>query len=214
MAFDPVHRIEGVAVPLLADNIDTDVIIRIERLTDLARDHLGPFAFEALRLDNDGRPKAGHVLNDPLLVGASILLAGRNFGCGSSREGAVWALQAAGFRAVIAESFGSIFAANCFQNGLLPVALPKDDLIRLTAAVTAAPETRVEIDLDTLTVRPAGGGAIPFAIAPLRRDCLREGITDLELTARYEREIGEAKARDRTARPWLYPADVAGSTSH
>src|SRR5919205_1213678 len=122
----PFTKVGGPAAPLLRANVDTDLIIRIERLVGTRREELGPFAFEALRRRADGSEDPDFVLNRPEYRGAPILLAGPNFGCGSSREGAVWALMGAGIRCVIAPSFGDIFFSNCFQNGLLPVVLPEE----------------------------------------------------------------------------------------
>ncbi|MEO0671287.1 MAG: 3-isopropylmalate dehydratase small subunit [Pseudomonadota bacterium] len=209
MAFPPVTVVSGRAIPLLADNIDTDVIIRIERLTDVPRADLGRHVFEALRYDGNGKAVDDHVLNDPHLANAPILLAGRNFGCGSSREGAVWALQARGIRAVIAESFGSIFVANCFQNGLLPIALERAEIASLSDVAQRGPEASLEIELAAQRINGPDGLDIAFDINPLRRQCLLDGITDVELTARFSDQIASVKAQDRSARPWLYRATAA-----
>ncbi|WP_208511213.1 3-isopropylmalate dehydratase small subunit, partial [Variovorax paradoxus] len=133
----PFTLLRGAAAPLSIDNVDTDLIVRIERLTSLARGELGPWAFEALRFRADGSEDPDFVLNQPRWREAPILVAGRNFGCGSSREGAVWALLARGIRCVIAESFGDIFHANCFQNGVLPIRLAPSELARAHAACGA-----------------------------------------------------------------------------
>ncbi|MEL6873624.1 MAG: 3-isopropylmalate dehydratase small subunit, partial [Pseudomonadota bacterium] len=179
MAFPPLTVVSGRAIPLLADNIDTDVIIRIERLTDVPRADLGRYAFESLRYYGNGKAVDDHVLNDPHLANAPILLAGRNFGCGSSREGAVWALQARGIRAVIAESFGSIFVANCFQNGLLPIALERAEIASLSDVAQRGPEASLEIELAAQRINGPDGLDIAFDINPLRRQCLLDGITDV-----------------------------------
>ncbi|MET7244053.1 3-isopropylmalate dehydratase small subunit [Methylobacterium sp. EM32] len=198
----PFRQISGPAAPFLEPNVNTDVIIRIERLTGVPRAELGAYAFEALRTPSDGRPDPDFVLDRPPFRGAPILIAGRNFGCGSSREGAVWALMGLGLRAVIAESFGDIFFNNCFQNGLLPVVLPKEVVDRLAAeAGSGAP---VAIDLVAREVRAPSGAVIPFAVDPQRRQALLEGLDEIGATLRRDPEIAAWQARDRAARPWIW----------
>ena len=198
----PFRQISGPAAPFLEPNVNTDVIIRIERLTGVPRSDLGAYAFEVLRTASDGRPNPDFILDRPPFRGAPILIAGRNFGCGSSREGAVWALMALGLRAVIAESFGDIFFNNCFQNGLLPVVLPKEAVDRLAAeAGSGAP---VAIDLVAREVRAPSGAVIPFAVDPQRRQALLEGLDEIGATLRRDPEIAAWQARDRAARPWIW----------
>lgn len=198
-AFTTVH---GPAIPLMLDNVDTDVIVRIERLTSLPRDQLGPYAFEALRHGPDGQEDPGCVLNQPPFRAAPVLLAGRNFGCGSSREGAVWALAARGVRCVIAESFGDIFFGNCFQNGVLPIALARPALAALAAQALDGRPMRV--DLDTCTLRSPEGGQQPFSIDAMRRQALLSGLDDLSRTLQRRAAIADWQTRDRLARPWIW----------
>ncbi|WP_183300389.1 3-isopropylmalate dehydratase small subunit [Cupriavidus alkaliphilus] len=197
----PFTTLSGPAVPLMLDNVDTDTIIRIERLASVSRDLLGPYAMEALRLRPDGS-EADCVLNLPAFRNAPILLAGRNFGCGSSREGAVWALAASGVRCVIAQSFGDIFHANCFQNGMLPIVLPPATMAVL--ADDAACGTPLTVDLQTCQITLPGGDRLPFTVNALKRTSLLEGLDDLSLTLRKRDAIAQWQARDRLARPWIW----------
>ena len=151
---EPLSEIEGSAAPMLDANINTDVIIRIERLSDYERDELEPFAFEAWRFDADGQESADFPLNKPAWRGAPILLAGPNFGCGSSREGAVWALNCIGIRVVIASSFGGIFRNNCFQNGTLPIVLPEETVQAFAEVARAQPDAPFRVDLERQVVAP------------------------------------------------------------
>ncbi|MCA3187696.1 3-isopropylmalate dehydratase small subunit [Cupriavidus sp.] len=197
----PFTTLSGPAVPLMLDNVDTDTIIRIERLASFSRDQLGPYAMEALRLRPDGS-EADSVLNLPAFRKAPILLAGRNFGCGSSREGAVWALAASGVRCVIAQSFGDIFHANCFQNGMLPIVLPPPVLAVL--ARDAGRGMAITVDLQTCQITLPGGHRLPFTVDTLKRTALLEGLDDLSLTLRKRDAIAQWQARDRLARPWIW----------
>lgn len=206
----PFTTVTGPAAPLMRENVDTDVIIRIERLTQLRRDELGPYALEALRLRADGSEDPGFVMNQPAFRGAPILLAGPNFGCGSSREGAVWALMGLGVRCVIAPSFGDIFFNNCFQNGLLPLPLPLPVVQQLAAAsADGAPMT---IDLHRSEIRAADGNVLAFSVDPLRREGLLQGLDDIGLTLRHDTDIRRWQDQDRRHRPWAWPAHSAGTT--
>lgn len=198
------------AAPLLEDNINTDVIIRIERLT-AAHPDLKRWGFEALRYRADGSDNPDFVLNQPLYADARILMAGPNFACGSSREGAVWALMEMGIRCVIAPSFGEIFFANCFQNGLLPVVLPQAAVESLAAEVQVNPLARqLTVDLPRqLVISPLGVGC-QFEIPSLRKDALLEGLDELGLTLRREPQIAAYQQADRLRRPWIYQT-VEGS---
>ena len=188
----------GVAAPLLRDNIDTDIIIRVERLAGTSRESMGAVAFEAWRFLPDGSENPEFVLNQPHYRGAPILLAGTNFGCGSSREGAVWAMMGMGLRCVIAESFGDIFFNNCFQNGLLPIRLDPAAVLRLAAA--AGPIT---VDLAAQAVS-AGNDRVAFEIEPMRRTALLEGLDEIGLTLQHAAAIAGYQAADRMARPWVW----------
>lgn len=200
----PLITVSGPAAPLMAANIDTDVIVRIERLSALGKDELGPFAFEAWRYDDDGRERSEFVLNRPAWRGAPILLAGPNFGCGSSREGAVWALNAIGVRVVIAPSFGGIFRTNCYQNGTLPLVLPAETVESLAGIARQQPDAPFTVDLERQVVVPPNGAPVAFQIDGLRRRALIKGVDDLGLTAEYAPRIAEYQERDRAARPWVW----------
>ena len=193
------------AAPLMRANVDTDLIIRIERLVGSGRTGLGPHAFETLRYRPDGSENPEFVLNKAAYRDSTILLAGPNFGCGSSREGAVWALMGAGIRCVIAPSFGDIFFMNCFQNGMLPIALPEDIVKKIAAQTEAsqgAGQTRVDLVAQTVTL--PDGETIPFAVDARKRDALLEGLDDIALTLRHSDAIAGWQARDRAARPWAW----------
>ena len=193
----------GVAAPLMRANIDTDTIIRIERMTGTAPEQMAQWAFEALRFRADGSEDPGFVLNQAPFRDAPILLAGDNFGCGSSREGAVWALKHSGIRCVIAPSFGDIFANNCFQNGLLPIVLPAGQVEQL-AAECAGGNARVTVDLEQQTVTSPHGATFPFQIEALRREAMLKGLDEIGLTLLHEQAIDAFKARDQAERPWTW----------
>jgi len=197
-------RLTAVAAPLLQRNVDTDVIIRIERLITLDRKELGPHAFAPLRYRADGSENPDFVLNRRPYRDAKILIAGENFGCGSSREGAVWALWGMGLRSVIAPSFGDIFFNNCFQNGLLPIVLEAVTVERLAKLVEAAPGTPLTVDLDASVIQTPAGERIPFAADPGRRAALLAGLDEIGQTLQRDGEIADFQARDRQSRPWIY----------
>jgi 3-isopropylmalate/(R)-2-methylmalate dehydratase small subunit len=198
----PFIQVTGPAANLPLDNIDTDVIIRIEHITSTPREMLGHYALQALRLRADGTEVADFVLNQPAFRTAPVLLAGRNFGCGSSRETAVHALIARGIRCVIAPSFGDIFFGNCFQNGLLPVTLPAETIARIAAdAIHGEPLT---VDLDAQEIRTSAGTLIPFQIEQRRRESLLAGLDDIGLTRRLAPQVLAWQERDRAARPWIW----------
>jgi 3-isopropylmalate/(R)-2-methylmalate dehydratase small subunit len=204
---DKFTRLEGVAMPLMRQNVDTDVVIRIERLVNLSKDELGPYCFESIRYRADGSENPDFVGNQAPYRGAPILLAADNFGCGSSREGAVWALMGMGVKAVIAPSFGDIFFNNCFQNGVLPVALPLAEVERLAEETRAAPgNARVTIDLERQVVVSPRGREIRFDIDPKRRKGMLEGLDDIGITLGYQDRIAAWQAKDRTERPWVWSA--------
>ena len=201
---EPFNSVSGPAAPLMAQNVDTDVIIRIERLSDFARDELEPYAFEAWRFDTDGAERADFIMNQAPWRGAPILLAGANFGCGSSREGAVWALNCIGVRAVIAPSFGGIFRNNCYQNGTLPIELPEEVIEGFAEIARTQPEAPFTVDLDRQVVGPPNGDPVPFDIDGLRRQALMKGLDDLGLTAQRTPEIEAFEVRDKAARAWAW----------
>ena len=200
---DQFTVLSGVAAPLMRANIDTDTVIRIERLSNTAPVDTAPWLFESLRFDATGEENPDFVLNQPQFRDAPILLAGENFGCGSSREGAVWALKYSGIRCVIAPSFGDIFANNCYQNFVLPVALPAEQVERL-AAECAGGNARVTVDLRRKMVISPHGEEMPFEVEAIRRDALLEGLDEIGLTMKHEAAIAAFQARDKGVRPWVW----------
>jgi 3-isopropylmalate/(R)-2-methylmalate dehydratase small subunit len=190
----------GRILPLDRANIDTDLIIPSRFMKAVGRAALGEGAFEALRAE------PGNVFDDPRRRGASILVTGANFGCGSSREHAVWALQQIGLEAVIAPSFGEIFEANALRNGLLAIRLPEDAIGHLLGM---APEDEVLVDIEAQLVIAPGGGSWHFALDPFRRQCLIEGLDDLAVTAAMEPQILDFERRARAESPWLFPPELA-----
>lgn len=202
----PFSTVRGLAVPLLVDNLDTDTIIRIEHLLDGGRGDLRPHAFEMLRRRADGSPDPTCALNAPDLADAPILLGGRNFGCGSSREPAVWAIRSLGVRVVVAESFGDIFANNCCQNGLLAVRLPHDTLEAL--AVEADARRPLMVDLGETRIMTSDGRSFAFTIDAWQRQRLLAGGDELTLLLRERAAIDAWQSADRAARPWIWSRDA------
>ncbi len=199
----PFTIVTGTAAPLMVANVDTDVIIRIERLTTGDPAQLGRYALEALRYLPDGSENPECILNAARFRGAPIMLAGPNFGCGSSREPAVNALMAMGLRCIIAESFGDIFYANCFQNGLLPIRLDETTMLALAAEAESRTEA-FTIDLRRQVIVAPSGCEHGFAIDPMRRTALLEGLDDIGLTLTCAGDIDAWQARDRVDRPWVW----------
>jgi 3-isopropylmalate dehydrogenase len=197
-------RVTGTAVPLLRPNIDTDVVIRINRLIGHSRGQLGPFAFEAWRYHPDGSENPDFPLNQRKYRSAKILVAGENFGCGSSREAAAWALIDFGFRCVIAPSFGDIFAMNCFQNGVLCIPLPKETIEGIAAELEATADPQVTVDLETLTLMTPTGGLFGFDIDREQRQALLEGLDEISLTLKLAGKIDAFRRMDVLDRPWIY----------
>ncbi len=208
----PFVTVTGAAAPLMQANIDTDVIIRIDRMTGGDPARLGDYALETLRRRPDGSEDPDCVLNRPAYRGAPVLLAGPNFGCGSSRENAVTALMAMGLRCVVAKSFGDIFYANCFQNGLLPVRLEEAQVLALAAEAERTPSP-FTVDLERRVVTAPSGAEYAFDIEPLRRTMLLEGLDDISLTLRDGAAIAAWQARDQAARPWVWALADAEPTS-
>lgn len=203
MPMQPFTSLTAPAAGLMRANIDTDVIIRIERIAQLSKAELGDVALEALRFRPDGSHDPSFVLNRPEFSAAAILLAGANFGCGSSREHAVWALQGMGLRCIIAPSFGDIFYANCFQNGVLPLCLPLEVVERLASQCNGgAPLT---VDLQTCTITTPSGEVIPFTTDARRRDALLRGLDDIGMTLADDGLIRAWQRADRVSRPWAWP---------
>ena len=198
--------LSAIAAPIMRTNIDTDVIIRIERLVGNGiRGTLGKWAFGSLRYLPDGSENPDFILNREPYREAEILVTGPNFGCGSSREGAVWALQERGIRAVIGSGFGDIFFANCFQNGILPIIVAKaivDDLAAEVALTQGA--GRIGIDLEQQTITSPTGKQYRFEIDPRRREGLLGGLDEIEMTLRRDDEIKGFQTADRNERPWIH----------
>jgi 3-isopropylmalate/(R)-2-methylmalate dehydratase small subunit len=193
---------EGIAAPLMRDNIDTDMIVRVERIAQLQRGQFKPWAFEMMRYDPEGRENASFILNQPPFRAAQILLSGKNFGCGSSREMAVWALEEFGIRCVIAQSFGDIFHANCLQNGLLPIRMSAAHIERLVPSAELGDTLRV--DLRARTVSAPDVPPIPFDFPDDRREALLEGIDEIDQTLRHDARIRAFQRDDALQRPWAY----------
>jgi 3-isopropylmalate/(R)-2-methylmalate dehydratase small subunit len=204
----PLVSLDSIAIPLVRDNIDTDAIIPSREMRTVTKTGLadGLFANWRYRMLGGRDPDPGFVLNDPRYRSARILIGGANFGCGSSREHAVWALAEYGFRAIVAPSFSPIFRANCIRNGVAPVILPMPAVIRLAALAARMDPVRLEIDLPAMTVR-AVGETWPFCLEPEARTMLMEGLDAIELTLMRAPEIAAFRSADSARRPWAYPKD-------
>ena len=203
---------KGLVAPMDRDNVDTDAIIPKQFLKSIKRSGFGPNLFDEWRYLDAGepgqdpcarRPNPDFVLNQPRYAGASILLARSNFGCGSSREHAPWALDQYGFRALIAPSFADIFFNNCFKNGLLPIQLPEAQVAQLFDEVHAFPGYQLTIDLERQVVIRADGTELPFEIQSFRKFCLLGGFDDIALTLRHADKIKAFEAERMASKPWL-----------
>jgi len=202
----------GLVAPMDRENVDTDAIIPKQFLKSIQRTGFGPNLFDAWRYLDAGepgqdpasrRPNPDFVLNQPRYQGASILLARRNFGCGSSREHAPWALDQYGFRAIVAPSFADIFFTNCFKSGLLPIVLPEHEVARLFDEVAAFTGYRLTIDLPRQVVATTEGREIPFDVEAFRKYCLVNGFDDIGLTLRQADKIREFEKQRLAKMPWL-----------
>jgi 3-isopropylmalate/(R)-2-methylmalate dehydratase small subunit len=210
---EPFRTLTGLVAPLDRANVDTDAIIPKQFLKSIKRSGFGPNLFDAWRYLDRGEPGADNskrppnpdfVLNEPRYRGAQILLARRNFGCGSSREHAPWALLDYGFRALIAPSFADIFYNNCFKNGLLPIVLSMHEVDRLFNETAAFPGFRLTIDLERQTVATVDGNAVfGFEIEPFRKHCLVNGLDDIGLTLAHADQIRAFEAKHLADHPWL-----------
>jgi 3-isopropylmalate/(R)-2-methylmalate dehydratase small subunit len=203
---------KGLVAPMDRDNVDTDAIIPKQFLKSIARSGFGPNLFDAWRYLDPGepgqdpasrKPNPDFVLNQPRYAGASVLLARENFGCGSSREHAPWALQQYGFRALIAPSFADIFFNNCFKNGVLPITLPASQVAKLFDEVLAFPSYTLAIDLPRQVVVKPDGSELAFDVQPFRKYCLVNGFDDIALTLRHTDKIREFEAQRLARMPWL-----------
>ena len=211
---EPFRVHAGVVAPMDRENVDTDAIIPKQFLKSIKRTGFGPNLFDAWRYLDTGepgqdpasrRPNPDFVLNQARYRGASILLARKNFGCGSSREHAPWALQQYGFKALIAPSYADIFFNNCFKNGLLPIVLGALDVTRLFDEVAAFPGYQLTIDLPRQVVVEPGGRATPFDIETFRKDCLLNGDDEIGLTLRHSEQIRAFESERLLKKPWLAP---------
>jgi len=207
------NLLNGLVAPLDRANVDTDAIIPKQFLKSIKRSGFGPNLFDEWRYldhgepgrDNTKRPlNPDFVLNQPRYQGAQILLARENFGCGSSREHAPWALEDYGFRAIIATSFADIFFNNCFKNGLLPIRLAAEQVDELFKAVAATVGYRLVVDLERQTIGALDGKVYRFEVEPFRKHCLLNGLDDIGLTLQHMDEITEFESKHREAQPWLY----------
>ena len=192
----------GVAAPLPMINVDTDAIIPKQFLKTIKRTGLGKSLFYELRYDEKGNEKPDFVLNKPAYRKAQILVAGENFGCGSSREHAPWALLDFGIRCVISTSFADIFYNNCFQNGILPIKVSQEELDKLMDDANRGANATVSVDLEKQEIRGPDGGVITFDIDPFRKRCLLEGLDNIGLTMQSEKKIGDFEKQASSTRPW------------
>lgn len=206
-------QLNGLVAPLDRPNVDTDAIIPKQFLKSIKRTGFGPFAFDEWRYLDQGEPDMDcsnrplnpeFSLNEPRYQGASVLLTRDNFGCGSSREHAPWALLDYGFRAIIAPSFADIFFNNCFKNGVLPIVLEADVVDALFKAVAATEGYTLDINLQTQTITTPDGETIAFEVDPFRRDCLLKGLDDIGLTLQNADDIRAYEARRQQEAPWLF----------
>jgi len=213
----PFENFTGVVAPLDRANVDTDAIIPKQFLKSIRRSGFGPYLFDEWRYLDHGEPgmdcthrplNPDFVLNDPRYAGAQILLARENFGCGSSREHAPWALADFGIRVILAPSYADIFFNNCFKNGILPIVLEPGQVDRLFSLASGPEALRIAVDLPAQTLTPIGAGidaeATPFTVDGFRKQCLVEGLDDIGLTLQHLDAIRAYEARRRTEAPWLF----------
>jgi 3-isopropylmalate/(R)-2-methylmalate dehydratase small subunit len=210
---DAFETFTGVVAPLDRSNVDTDAIIPKQFLKSIQRSGFGPNLFDEWRYLDHGEPgmdcsdrplNPEFVLNDPRYAGTQILLARENFGCGSSREHAPWALQDFGIRVIIAPSFADIFFNNCFKNGILPIQLPAEQVDALFEQAVGSEALCLQVDLEAQSIRGAAGGDIPFEVDPFRKHCLIEGLDDIGLTLQHVDAIRAYEGRRRATAPWLF----------
>ena len=200
---EPFNKLEGVAAPLNMINVDTDMIIPKQYLKTIQRTGLGKALFDEMRFNQDGSEKPDFVLNKPAYRQAKILVAGDNFGCGSSREHAPWALLDFGIRCVIAPSFADIFYGNCFKNGILPITLPQEDVNKLMDDAERGANAVISIDLEKQEIRGPDGGMIKFEVDAFRKQVLMNGWDDIALTLRAGEKIDSFEKTQATQAPWL-----------
>ncbi len=195
-------KVEGVAAPLPLVNVDTDMIIPKQFLKTIKRTGLGVNLFDEMRYDREGNEISDFVLNQPAYRKAQILVAGDNFGCGSSREHAPWALMDFGIKVVIAPSFADIFYNNCFKNGILPIALPQEEVDKLMDDAQRGANAVLTVDLENQTIQGPDGGEISFEVDPFKKECLLNGLDDIGLTLKNESAIDRFEADYASRAPW------------
>lgn len=209
----PLVQLTGLVAPLDRSNVDTDVIIPKQFLKSIHKTGFGPNLFDAWRYLDEGQPdqdcrsrpvNPDFVLNQVRYQGAEILLTRDNFGCGSSREHAPWALGDFGFRVIIASSFADIFFNNCFKNGILPIILPKDIIDNLFAEVNSLPGYRLVVNLMEQTVKTPAGTVLTFVVDEFRRYCLLNGLDDIALTLLHQEDIKQYEQRRKQQEPWIF----------
>jgi 3-isopropylmalate/(R)-2-methylmalate dehydratase small subunit len=203
------NKLTGVAAPMEMVNIDTDKIIPKLHLRTIKRTGLGKVVFEEMRFNEDGTEKPEFVLNQEPYRDAKIIVAGDNFGCGSSREHAPWALLDFGVRCVISTSFADIFYSNCFKNGILPIRVSKDELDALMADARDKENPELTVDLENLEIKRPNGGVVKFDVEEFRRECLLGGLDDIGLTMQKKENIDGFEAKQKMSEPWLYREPAA-----
>jgi 3-isopropylmalate/(R)-2-methylmalate dehydratase small subunit len=201
---DKFTKIRAVAAPLPITNVDTDMIIPQNHLRTIERTGLGKFAFSNIRYHDDGSEREDFVLNKPAYRNAEILIVGENFGCGSSREHAPWALKDFGLKCIIAPSFADIFNGNCFKNGLLPIQLPQEIIDDLMKDADRGANAVFTIDLENLEITRPDGEVVTFEVDGFRQHCLINGLDDIGLTMARDAKISEFEATQKIQQPWLY----------
>jgi 3-isopropylmalate/(R)-2-methylmalate dehydratase small subunit len=201
---DKFTTLDGIAAPLPMINVDTDKIIPKQFLKTIKRTGLGKALFDELRYKNDGSENPDFILNKPAYRQAKIMVAGENFGCGSSREHAPWALLDFGIRCVIASSFADIFYNNCFKNGILPIKLPQEIVDELMDDARKGANARLSIDLEKQTIIRPDGGVVKFEIDGFRKHCLLNGLDDVGLTLQKAPAIGSFEEKNKLSQPWLW----------
>jgi 3-isopropylmalate/(R)-2-methylmalate dehydratase small subunit len=200
---DKFTTLSGIAAPMPLVNIDTDMIIPKQFLKTIKRSGLGVNLFDEMRYNDDGSEKADFVLNKPAYRKAEIIVAGENFGCGSSREHAPWALLDFGIRCVISTSFADIFYNNCFKNGILPIVMPQEAVDVLMEDAERGENARITVDLAEQTVTASDGTAFSFEIDPFKKHCLLNGLDDIGLTLEKQGSIADYEAKHAQAMPWV-----------
>ena len=204
---EPIETISGPVSHLDRADVDTDQIMPKQFLKRVERTGFGEFLFWDWARRDDGTPNSDFELNKPAAQGATVLLARRNFGCGSSREHAPWALEDYGFRVIVAPSFADIFYNNCFKNGILPIKVPKEIIDKLLDDASRGSNALIEVDLEKQEIKGPDGGTVHFDIDPFRKRCLLEGLDDIGLTMEKASAIDDFEKKQQEAQPWLHAAE-------